>query len=258
MLSPEWRLSSATPLPFSSLCFAGISGANINPAVSFALALTQTISPARAVCYAVAQCLGAISGAGFVRIMTPNLFDQVRDSVTSRAWLLNTLAHLQSWAPFPYTLTTQVDGGANEIQRNANSREALGVEFGCTALLVLVVMAATDSHRARGKQSTSRQIAPIVIGMAVTAAHFIAIPVDNCSINPARSFGVSVISGNFNDHWVVRERRPTRLGIACLTCFLLLSFGSARSWEQPAQPSSTSEGHPPCTDPNTHPSVLCR
>ena len=58
--------------------FAGISGANINPAVSFALALTQTISPARAVCYAVAQCIGAVAGAGFVRIMTPNLFDQVR------------------------------------------------------------------------------------------------------------------------------------------------------------------------------------
>ena len=96
----------------------------------------------------------------------------------------------------------QVDGGANEIQRNANSREALGVEFGCTALLVLVVMAATDSHRAEANKHI-QTIAPIVIGMAVTAAHFIAIPVDNCSINPARSFGVSVVSGNFNDHWVV-------------------------------------------------------
>jgi glycerol uptake facilitator-like aquaporin len=39
--------------------------------------------------------------------------------------------------------------------------------------------------------------------MQVTAAHFIAIPVDNCSINPARSFGVSAISGNWKDHWVV-------------------------------------------------------
>lgn len=32
-------------------------------------------------------------------------------------------------------------------------------------------------------------IAPICIGLAVTGAHFVAIPVDNCSINPARSFG---------------------------------------------------------------------
>jgi len=150
--------------------FAGISGANINPAVSFALALVGKISPLRAILYAAAQCLGAICGTGFVRIMTPAMFDRV-------------------------------DGGANEISRNANAREALGVEFGCTALLVLTVMAATDSHRA-DSQKHIPTIAPLVIGMAVTAAHFIAIPVDNCSINPARSFGVSAISGNWNDHWV--------------------------------------------------------
>lgn len=35
-------------------------------------------------------------------------------------------------------------------------------------------------------------IAPICIGLAVTGAHFVAIPVDNCSINPARSFGASI------------------------------------------------------------------
>ncbi len=96
----------------------------------------------------------------------------------------------------------QVDGGANEVQRNANSREALGVEFGCTFLLVLTVMAATDQHRSKSNEHIAT-LAPLVIGMAVTAAHFIAIPVDNCSINPARSFGVAVVSGNFNDHWVV-------------------------------------------------------
>jgi hypothetical protein len=62
-------------------------------------------------------------------------------------------------------------------------------------------MAATDTHRAEANKHLLT-IAPLVIGMAVTAAHFIAIPVDNCSINPARSFGVAVVSGNFNDHWV--------------------------------------------------------
>lgn len=150
--------------------FAGISGGNINPAVSWALLLTGKISPLRCACYTLAQCLGAICGTGFVRIMTPVLFDKV-------------------------------DGGANEISRNANAREALGVEFGCTALLVLTVMAAVDSHRADAQKHIPT-IAPLVVGLAVTAAHFIAIPVDNCSINPARSFGVSAVSGNWNDHYV--------------------------------------------------------
>jgi aquaporin PIP len=132
--------------------------------------LTRKISPARCLAHTVAQLLGAICGTGFVRIMTPALFDKV-------------------------------DGGANEIGRNATARESLGVEFACTGLLVLTVMAATDAHRADAHKHLPT-IAPLVIGLAVTVGHFVAVPVDNCSINPARSFGTSVISGNFNDHWV--------------------------------------------------------
>ena len=154
--------------------FAGISGANINPAVSLALMLTKKISPLRCVAYTVAQCLGAICGAGLVRIMTPALFDKV-------------------------------DGGANEISKSANATEALGVEFGCTFMLVMTVMAATDSARAETNKHIST-IAPIIVGLAVTVAHFTAIPVDNCSINPARSFGVSAISGNWNDVRLAEQR----------------------------------------------------
>jgi aquaporin PIP len=150
--------------------FAGISGANINPAVSWALMIAGKISPVRCFAYTWAQLLGAVCGTGFVRIMTPLLFDKV-------------------------------DGGANNISKNATAREALGVEFGCTFLLVLTVMAATDNIRAEANKHIG-SIAPIVVGLAVTAAHFVAIPVDNCSINPARSFGTSAISGNWNDHAV--------------------------------------------------------
>jgi aquaporin PIP len=150
--------------------FAGVSGANINPAVSWGLFVAGKISWVRCLAYTWAQVLGAVCGTGFVRIMTPALFDKV-------------------------------DGGANNISKNATAKEALGVEFGCTFLLVLTVMAAVDNIRARSNQHLPT-IAPICIGMAVTAAHFVAIPVDNCSINPARSFGTSAISGNWNDHAV--------------------------------------------------------
>ncbi len=75
------------------------------------------------------------------------------------------------------------------------------MEFGCTFLLVMTVMAATDTERVKSNPHIPI-IAPLVIGLAVTVAHFVAIPVDNCSINPARSFGVAAVSGNFNDHIV--------------------------------------------------------
>lgn len=146
--------------------FGGISGANINPAVSWALMVTRKISPVRCGAYVVAQLLGAICGAGMVRVMTPGLFDKV-------------------------------DGGANEISKSATGQEALGVEFGCTFILVMVVMAATDPIRTE-RVVHLESVTPLVVGMAVTAAHFVAIPVDNCSINPARTFGVAAISGNWN------------------------------------------------------------
>jgi aquaporin PIP len=142
--------------------FGGISGGNINPAVSWALMIMKKISPLRCAAYTAAQCMGAVCGAGMVRIMTPALFDKV-------------------------------DGGANEIQKGATAQESVGVEFGCTFILVMTVMAATDPVR-----KDFATITPLVVGLAVTAAHFVAIPVDNCSINPARSFGVSAISGNWN------------------------------------------------------------
>lgn len=48
------RILSPLP-PFCALCCVGISGANINPAVTLALAITRKMSFFRAVCYVFAQ-----------------------------------------------------------------------------------------------------------------------------------------------------------------------------------------------------------
>lgn len=45
-------------------------------------------------------------------------------------------------------------------------------------------------------------LAPLAIGMDVFLCHMVAIPLDGCSINPARSFGASAVAGQFPDHWV--------------------------------------------------------
>jgi aquaporin PIP len=63
------------------------------------------------------------------------------------------------------------------------------MECTLTFALVFVVYAATDS--ARGHTTAHIPIlAPLSIGITVFLAHLVAIPVDGCSINPARSFGV--------------------------------------------------------------------
>ena len=49
-------------------CIGHISGGHINPAVTVALLVTRKISVVRAVLFVVAQCLGAIIGAAFLKV----------------------------------------------------------------------------------------------------------------------------------------------------------------------------------------------
>lgn len=52
-------------------CFGHISGGHINPAVTVAMVITRKLSLAKALFYVVAQCLGAITGAGILYLVTP-------------------------------------------------------------------------------------------------------------------------------------------------------------------------------------------
>jgi aquaporin Z len=61
------------------------------------------------------------------------------------------------------------------------------IEVVLTGLFVLVIMGATSKKAPAG-------FAPIPIGLTLAAAMIIAIPVDNASINPARSLATAVIA----------------------------------------------------------------
>ncbi|OEL32816.1 putative aquaporin PIP2-6 [Dichanthelium oligosanthes] len=52
-------------------CTGEISGGHINPAVTLALLLAQKVSLPRAALYVAGQCLGAVCGAGLVRVLAP-------------------------------------------------------------------------------------------------------------------------------------------------------------------------------------------
>merc|ERR1719427_2539678 len=66
-------------------------------------------------------------------------------------------------------------------------------------VLVLVVYAtAVDSTN-----NLSPGLAPLLIGLTVTATHMMCIPYTGTSINPARSLGPAVVTGTFDtNHWV--------------------------------------------------------
>jgi len=63
------------------------------------------------------------------------------------------------------------------------------VEILFTALLVFVVLSTTTQNYPSG-------FGGIAAGLTLTMIHLATIPVDNTSVNPARSFGAAVFSGS--------------------------------------------------------------
>ncbi|KAM7400575.1 hypothetical protein PAMA_004992 [Pampus argenteus] len=146
-------------------CFGHISGGHINPAVTAAMVVTRRLSLAKAVFYVVAQCLGAISGAGILYLVTPAA---VRGSL-----------------------------GVTMVNSNISVGHALLVELLITFELVFTVFATCDSKRTDLGGS-----AGLAIGFAVAIGHLFAIPYTGASMNPARSFGPAMVTLNFENHWV--------------------------------------------------------
>ncbi|KAI9139936.1 aquaporin-like protein [Paraphysoderma sedebokerense] len=134
-----------------------------NPAITLALLITFKITVFRAILYIIAQLGGAILGALFANLIFPN--------------------HSQ------YAGLNQVSNGMSEVQ-------ALFLEALLTTVLVLVVFMLTVE---KGKATF---MAPLAIGFTVFMLHLVGTPWTGTSINPARSFGPSVIAGRFPNHWI--------------------------------------------------------
>uniref|UniRef100_A0A3Q4H4Z1 Aquaporin-4 n=1 Tax=Neolamprologus brichardi TaxID=32507 RepID=A0A3Q4H4Z1_NEOBR len=146
-------------------CFGHISGGHINPAVTAAMVVTRKLSLAKAVFYVAAQCLGAITGAGILYLVTPTA---VRGSF-----------------------------GVTTVNSTISVGHGFLVELLITFELVFTVFATCDPKRTDLGGSAS-----LAIGIAVVIGHLFAIPYTGASMNPARSFGPAMVTLNFENHWV--------------------------------------------------------
>ncbi|WP_315552550.1 MULTISPECIES: aquaporin [Microbacterium] len=92
-------------------------------------------------------------------------------------------------------LATAQDGGfaSNGFGEHSPGGFGLGsaitVEIVLTAVFVLVILGVT--HATRGNAT----IAGLVIGLTLTLIHLISIPVNNTSVNPARSLAAAIYGG---------------------------------------------------------------
>ncbi|MCM1033771.1 MAG: aquaporin [Odoribacter sp.] len=158
-------------------CIGNISGCHVNPAVSFAVWVSGKMSTWDFIGYVVAQLIGAAMGAGCLY------------------WLYNT------GAGFNYGGITASSGNylaTNVLQTGATTGMALLCEILLTTFFVLIVLGATDAKKGAGK------FAGLAIGLALGLVNIVGIPVDNCSVNPARSFGPALFSPDaWSDFWIM-------------------------------------------------------
>lgn len=150
--------------------FADVSGANLNPAVSWGLTLGKRMSLQRCGLYTLAQCIGAILGVGLACSMSKEHF-------------------------------YETNGGANVVNQLVGAHQAFGGEVLCTFVLMTVVLGATNATLQKEYAHQGPQL-PWVIGMTVMLCHFALVPVDGCSINPARSLGSAMVTNTWAQHWV--------------------------------------------------------
>ncbi len=137
-----------------------VSGAHINPAVSFAFALTRHFSWARMGAYWAAQILGAIAAAALLR----GLFGDVADLGSTRP--------------------------------SGSALQSFVLEIVLTSFLMFVIIAAATDTRAVG------QAAAIAIGGTVALGGLVGGPISGASMNPARSIGPALVSGELADLWI--------------------------------------------------------
>ncbi len=93
---------------------------------------------------------------------------------------------------------SQNDLAANVLQPGATAGMALLAEGLLTFFFVFVILCVTDAKQGAGN------FAGLAIGIALGLVNIVGIPVDNCSVNPARSFGPAVFSPNaWGDFWIM-------------------------------------------------------
>jgi aquaporin Z len=142
-----------------------ISGCHINPAVTMGFLVSRRIAVPEAVGYWVAQVVGAIVGAGVLRLM---------------------FAGAKNYSTKSVGLGTNGYGDQSIIHLNVGG--AFLAEVVLTLLFVFVVLAVT-------RREAWPQLGGVAIGLALATVHLIGIPLTGTSVNPARSIGPALYVG---------------------------------------------------------------
>jgi aquaporin Z len=135
-----------------------ISGGHYNPAITLGLVAGGRFEASQAVPYIIAQVIGGCAACGIF-----SLVGHTGANFASNGW-----------------------GDLSLLK--ATMMQVFILETVLTAFFLVVIMGVT---RANGPSL----LAPLAIGLTLTAIHIMAIPISNASVNPARSFATAIYAG---------------------------------------------------------------
>lgn len=164
-------LAVALAFGFSLLIMAyvigPISGCHINPAVTLGMWLAKKVNGTHAFFAVIGQVLGAAIGGFVIWGIARGIDGFERGAFASNGY--------DKLSPGGYGLGS-----------------AIVVEIVFTALLVFVVLFTLHRNFHTG-------FGGLVAGLTLTLIHLITIPIDNTSVNPARSFGAAIFASGDSD-----------------------------------------------------------
>ncbi|MDX2237377.1 MAG: MIP family channel protein [Hyphomonadaceae bacterium] len=141
-----------------------VSGCHLNPAVSFALFVAGRMSRTDLWQYALAQCFGALVGAGALYLIASGsaYFDPNTPQLGQNGYGAGSPGQYPLWSGMIF-------------------------EVLATFLFALVILGATQGEAA--------PFAGIAIGLALAVIHIVGIQITGVSVNPARSLGPALLAG---------------------------------------------------------------
>ncbi|KAJ1528345.1 hypothetical protein ONE63_006765 [Megalurothrips usitatus] len=161
-------------------CFAHVSGAHFNPAVTLMALIMKVIDIKTAVAYVVAQIVGGALGYGMLKVgpVCPQLV---------------TPSELLYWNAAP-----NATGPCCTVpHQEMTSPQALLAELIATCALLMLCCAVWDPRNA-----TNTDGIPVKFGLLIAGIALCIGPYTGASLNPARTLGPAIWENTWTDHWV--------------------------------------------------------
>jgi aquaporin Z len=143
-----------------------LSGAHFNPAVTVGFAAARRFPTSELVPYVAAQLGGALAAACILYLIASGK------------------------AGFDFGAGFAANGYGDHSPGHYSVGSVFVCELVLTMMFVMVILGSTEAAAPAG-------FAPLAIGLALTLIHLISIPVDNTSVNPARSTSQALFVGGW-------------------------------------------------------------